>query len=722
MERAKKVLKVIAAAAAALLIVTAVVIAIIALLSKNGSSAYELAVEGGYTGTEEEWLASLNGADGRDGHTPEISISDDGYWVIDGEKTEVKAEGVDGQKGQDGQNGQDGKDGVDGADGQDGKDGKDGADGQDGKDGTVWLSGAIVPDSALGKIGDFYFNSATYDIYTKTQTGWEYVANIKGDDGEDLTAHTHDYQPTSSAVATCTTVGYTRYDCSVCGDFYYEYSGLSAHTFGRYAEGEPNSNICADCGAVYYYYSQGLDYSENSDGTYTITGMGSCTDTEIILPQYHNGKSVTAIAESAFSGWDNEFIENEVIGLAIPASITSIGNGAFGYCRSLEWIYYNAIACADFSNTAMPFRYCGLNGDGVSVTVGAGVQKIPANIFRAVAATDSATSKFIRLEFEEGSKCMSIGNYAFYRCAYLESVTIPESVTSLGNYAFDTCSRLKTVYYNATSLSLNYNNRIFGFAGNSGDGITAYIGANVTRIPSHLFNPYNVGNSYRPNLKSVIFADNSKCTNIGESAFANCNVLEVVDFGENSALQTIGRRSFYQCSSLSGIEMPATVTAINEYAFYGCSAVKEVIVPDGVTEIGGWAFYECASLTVVTIPDTVTLIGSDAFSRCYALKSIIIPNSVTTIENQAFEDCTALESVVLGSGINTIEASAFRYCEALQTVYYSGSEAQWTALCEAVERDNENLTGAAVYYYSETPPDSDGKYWHYENGVPALWQ
>ena len=52
--------------------------------------------------------SELKGEDGKDGLTPTIEISQDGYWVINGEKTNVKAEGKDGK---------DGKDGIDGKDG-----------------------------------------------------------------------------------------------------------------------------------------------------------------------------------------------------------------------------------------------------------------------------------------------------------------------------------------------------------------------------------------------------------------------------------------------------------------------------------------------------------------------------------------------------------------------------------------------------------------------------
>ena len=60
----------------------------------NGKSAYEIAVENGFVGTEEQWLASLK--------APDVYISEDGYWVIGGEKTNVKAEGEKGEQGEQG--------------------------------------------------------------------------------------------------------------------------------------------------------------------------------------------------------------------------------------------------------------------------------------------------------------------------------------------------------------------------------------------------------------------------------------------------------------------------------------------------------------------------------------------------------------------------------------------------------------------------------------------
>ena len=78
----------------------------------DGKSAYEIAVENGFVGTEEEWLESLKGDTGSqgpqgetgpagaNGNTPYIQ---DGYWFINGESTGVLARGTNGTDGQDGQ-------------------------------------------------------------------------------------------------------------------------------------------------------------------------------------------------------------------------------------------------------------------------------------------------------------------------------------------------------------------------------------------------------------------------------------------------------------------------------------------------------------------------------------------------------------------------------------------------------------------------------------------
>ena len=146
--------------------------------SENGKSAYEIAVDNGFEGTETEWLESLHGKDGVDGQ--------DGRPGKDGADGYTPVKGVDYFDGNDGNDGVDGKDGQDGYtpvkgvdyfDGSDGKDGKDGIDGVPGKDGYTPVKGADYFD---GKDGISATHSWNGTILTVTSASGTSSADLKG--------------------------------------------------------------------------------------------------------------------------------------------------------------------------------------------------------------------------------------------------------------------------------------------------------------------------------------------------------------------------------------------------------------------------------------------------------------------------------------------------------------------------------------------------------------
>ena len=113
----------------------------------DGKSAYEIAVENGFVGTEAEWLASLKGKDGKDG-----------------------------------ENGINGIDGIDGKDGKDGINGRDGVDGKDGAKGEPFRFSDFTPQQleslkVKGDKGDPF----TYADFTPAQIE---ALKVKGDKGE----------------------------------------------------------------------------------------------------------------------------------------------------------------------------------------------------------------------------------------------------------------------------------------------------------------------------------------------------------------------------------------------------------------------------------------------------------------------------------------------------------------------------------------------------------
>jgi hypothetical protein len=99
------------------------------------------------------------------------------------------------------------------------------------------------------------------------------------------------------------------------------------------------------------------------------------------------------------------------------------------------------------------------------------------------------------------------------------------------------------------------------------------------------------------------------------------------------------------------------------------------------------------------IPNGITIIGYNAFSGCRNLTSITIPNSVTSINDYAFYDCTSLSSVFYGGADNTAWSEI--------TI---GSSNLWLTLASVTR-----------YYYREAEPAETGNFWHFVDGVPAVW-
>lgn len=129
------------------------------------------------------------GNDGEDGESPTITISDDGYWVINGVKSNVKATGEEGQKGQDGRTptisiSEDGYwviDGVKSTTLAQGVKGDTGEKGDSGEPGTKWIYDQGNPID-LGKTsnpGDFYFDTDNGNVFTYTNSTWNYVTNFR---------------------------------------------------------------------------------------------------------------------------------------------------------------------------------------------------------------------------------------------------------------------------------------------------------------------------------------------------------------------------------------------------------------------------------------------------------------------------------------------------------------------------------------------------------------
>ena len=155
-------------------------------------------------------------------------------------------------------------------------------------------------------------------------------------------------------------------------------------------------------------------------------------------------------------------------------------------------------------------------------------------------------------------------------------------------------------------------------------------------------------------------------TGIEEGAFKSCTRL--TDINIPNSVTSIGPETFKSCTSLTDINIPNSVTSIGERAFSGCTSLTDINIPNSVTSIEWATFYSCTSLTDINIPNSVTSIGGGAFSGCTSLTDINIPNSVTSIERGAFSGCTSLTDINIPNSVTSIGYEAFYNCTRLTDI------------------------------------------------------
>ena len=125
--------------------------------------------------------------------------------------------------------------------------------------------------------------------------------------------------------------------------------------------------------------------------------------------------------------------------------------------------------------------------------------------------------------------------------------------------------------------------------------------------------------------------------------------------------------------AISKINLPNSVTGIEEGAFKSCTRLTDINIPNSVTSIGPETFKSCTSLTDINIPNSVTSIERSTFYSCTGLTSINIPGSVTTIGSNAFYDCTSLTDINIPNSVTSIGEQAFYNCDNLKSVYMNAS-------------------------------------------------
>ena len=154
-----------------------------------------------------------------------------------------------------------------------------------------------------------------------------------------------------------------------------------------------------------------------------------------------------------------------------------------------------------------------------------------------------------------GNTVVSIGNYAFYGCTLLSSVTFEpiSTLTSIGTDSFRSCTALTTI-----------------------------------PIPDSV-------------------------TSIGTRAFESAGLITITIPNSVTSIPTY---AFWTCTALTSITIPNSVTSIGDFAFRSCTALTSITIPNSVTSIDTDSFF-ASGLTTVTIANGQLGITSPSASQAF---------------------------------------------------------------------------------------------------------
>ena len=475
----------------------------------------------------------------------------------------------------------------------------------------------------------------------------------------------------------------------------------------------------------------------------------------------------------------------------IPATVETIGETVFEGCNALKTVnvdpanenfhsLHGVLFNADYSQLIL---YPAAKG-GKQYNVPGTVTDIAAKAFyNATALKDLYIPGSVK----------NVGNEAF-RYSVIKSAVFDEGVENIGDYAFANDQFLKTVYLPTTLTGIatgafSETNALYEviYPTDSAVTITADVFKSVIRSRSQkpkLYipqgaeanytaagwvtttftfahaNPLDLATDYR--VDSLIYipldsAYNLKIKKVYTMSLHDAGIpVKLVVNGNLCAVTEIALSVFQSCNNITSVEIPGSISVLNQKVFYNCASLREVILNEGITKIDNFAFASCDALSSVHIPASVTTIANKSFNKCATLTHInvdenntkyasidgvlfskdrkklvtyphhhgntysvpegttsietnaflatpvtevIFPSTLQVVNSMAFSEAAQLRTLVIPEGVTKLNTSAFLNCSSLESVDLPST---LTNLGSDVFKGDDNL--ATVQVRAINPP------------------
>ena len=460
------------------------------------------------------------------------------------------------------------------------------------------------------------------------------------------------------------------------------------------------------------YYSDNINPDINNINTFSgdkhvfdyrndiMLTMAPCYPPINLTLDYSGGTTAVLDWESDGTFWNVYVGDDEYIDADKPLTITDLQIGrtynitvhnVCGYnnwteSQTLTFTTYGIIGFADPAVKALCVANWDVNGDGeLGYDEAAAVTSL-GEVFK----NNTQITSFDELQYFTGLG--SINDYAFYGCSHLTSVVIPRNLETIGRESFRGCIGLTSfvIPYGVTSIddsafkgcrftSIVIPNTVtsigdYAFSGNYITSVS--IPSSVIHIGTNPFLDCSYLETITVDAGNTVFSSPNNCNAIIKTAthtlISGCKNTIIPN-----SVEGIDHSAFYGCVGLTSIEIPASVTWINNSAFHN-TGLTSVEIPSNVDFIGNYVFERCNSLTSIVVdPDNTVYdsrIGCNAIiqtsdNRLVAgCKSTIIPNTVTAIGTSAFENCVALTTIEIPASVTGLGNRSFLGCMGLTSI------------------------------------------------------
>lgn len=217
--------------------------------------------------------------------------------------------------------------------------------------------------------------------------------------------------------------------------------------------------------------TKGLSYILSNDKThYICSGIGTATDTNIVIASEVDGYPVTEISDDAFYG------NSRITSVTIPSSVSKVGSFVFADCPSIQYMIIPSISIIDPNESYFSYLFGAYGSSDIgfvperlkTVQIVSGTV-IPTRFFYRLSSIENILlpKNLTTIEsyaFEQCSslksisipnEVLSIGGNAFYKCSNLKTLTVPDKVTTIESYAFGDCSKLSQIWLGSGLTNLN---------------------------------------------------------------------------------------------------------------------------------------------------------------------------------------------------------------------------------------------------------------------------